>query len=71
MFGLNESTQYYVCQRYVHKWLVSDSENRDGTSATWRCGIYLLLQEPPAGENAQMGWRRFPAVPEATGARNL
>ena len=54
-----------------HKWLVSDSENRDGTSATWWCGIHLLLQEPPAGKIAQMGWRWFLAVPEAIGARNL
>jgi len=64
MFGLNENTQYYVCQRYVRM-------NRDGTSATWWCGIHLLLQEPPAGKNAQMGWRWFLAVPEAIGARNL
>ena len=38
---------------------LSDCENRDGTSATWWCGIHLLLQEPPAGKNAQMGWRWF------------
>ena len=72
MFGLNENTQYYVCQRYVRmNMVVSDCENRDGTSATWWCGIHLLLQEPPAGKIAQMGWRWFLAVPEATGARNL
>ena len=33
------------------------------------CGIHLLLQEPPAGKIAQMGWRWFLAVPEATEGR--
>ena len=61
-----------ICpNEHGHKRFVSDCENRDGTSATWWCGIHLLLQEPPAGKIAQMGWRWFLAVTEATGARNL
>ena len=56
MFGLNENTQYYVCQRYVRMNMgINGCENRDGTSATWWCGIHLLLQEPPAGKNALLG----------------
>ena len=73
----NEGEYTVIClpeirtNEHGHKWLVSDSETRDGTSATWGCGIHLVLQEPPAGKNAQVGWRWFLAVPEAIGARNL
>ena len=75
MFGLNESTQYYVCQRYVRMNMGIN-------------GLYQIVRNemelPPLGGavfiffsknrqqvKMQMGWRWFPAVPEATGARNL
>ena len=74
MFGLNENTQYYVCQRYVRM-----NMGINGLYQIVRTemelpplgGLHLLLKESPAGKNAKMGWRRFLAVSEATGARNL
>ena len=61
-----------ICpNEHGHKWSVPDCEDGDGAAATRWCRLHLLLKEPPAGKNAQMGWRRFPAVSEATGARNL
>ncbi len=60
MFGLNENTQYYVCQRYVRMNM--------GINGLYQI-VRTEMELPPLG--AQMGWRWFLAVPEATGARNL
>ena len=73
MFGLNENTQYYVCQRYVRMNM--------GINGLYQI-VRTEMELPPLGgavfiffsknrQQVKMGWRRFPAVSEATGARNL
>lgn len=73
MFGLNENTQYYVCQRYVRMNM--------GINGLYQI-VRTEMELPPLGgavfiffsknrQQVKMGWRRFLAVPEAIGARNL
>ena len=73
MFGLNENTQYYVCQRYVRMNM--------GINGLYQI-VRTEMELPPLGgavfiffsknrQQVKMGWRWFLAVPEAIGARNL